>query len=64
MEDGEFVQVGGQQSRFVIIDVEGDVIVIAIESFPGVPFGGLLEKSSWRRRTTSCATLTHTTGTS
>jgi hypothetical protein len=44
MQDGEFVQVSGQQSRFVIVDVEGDVIVIAIESFPGVPFGSLLEK--------------------
>ena len=43
MEDGEFVQVPGQQSRFIIVDVEGEVVVIAIESFPGVPFGGLLE---------------------
>ena len=42
---GEFVQVADQQSRFLAVDVEGDVIVIAIESFPGVPFGGLLEAS-------------------
>lgn len=40
-----FVQVADQQSRFLILDVGGDVIVIAIESFPGVPFGGLLEAS-------------------
>lgn len=45
-EGGEFVQVPDQQSRFVIIDVEGDVVVVAIESFPGVPFGGLLEAST------------------
>jgi len=45
MQDGEFVQVPGQQSRFIAVDVEGDVIVVAIESFPGVPFGGLLEAS-------------------
>jgi hypothetical protein len=44
-DGGEFVQVADQQSRFIIVDVEGDVIVIAIESFPGVPFGGLLEAS-------------------
>jgi hypothetical protein len=44
-EGGEFVQVADQQSRFVILDIEGDVIVVAIESFPGVPFGGLLEAS-------------------
>lgn len=42
---GEFVQVANQQSRFILLDVAGDVIVIAIESFPGVPFGGLLEAS-------------------
>ena len=42
---GEFVQVADQQSRFILLDVDGDVIVIAIESFPGVPFGGLLEAS-------------------
>ena len=42
---GEFVQVADQQSRFVILDVGGDTIVIAIETFPGVPFGGLLEAS-------------------
>jgi hypothetical protein len=44
-EGGEFVQVTGQQSRFIALDVDGEVIVIAIESFPGVPFGGLLEAS-------------------
>ena len=44
-EGGEFVQVADQQSRFIALDVDGDVIVIAIESFPGVPFGGLLEAS-------------------
>ena len=44
-EGGEFVQVADQQSRFIAVDVEGDVVVIAIESFPGVPFGGLLEAS-------------------
>jgi hypothetical protein len=44
-EGGEFVQVADQQSRFIVLDVDGDVIVIAIESFPGVPFGGLLEAS-------------------
>lgn len=42
---GEFVQVANQQSRFILLDVEGEVIVIAIESFPGVPFGGLLQRS-------------------
>jgi hypothetical protein len=44
-EGGEFVQVANQQSRFIILDVDGDVIVIAIESFPGVPFGSFLEAS-------------------
>jgi hypothetical protein len=44
-EGGEFVQVADQQARFIAVDVEGAVIVIAIESFPGVPFGGLLEAS-------------------
>ncbi len=44
-EGGEFVQVADQQSRFLALDVDGDVIVIAIESFPGVPFGGLLQAS-------------------
>ena len=42
-DGGEFVQVADQQSRFIIVDVEGDVIVIAVESFPGVPFGGFLD---------------------
>jgi hypothetical protein len=42
---GEFVQMADQQSRFVLLDVDGDVIVVAIESFPGVPFAGLLEAS-------------------
>ena len=45
-EGGEFVQMANQQSRFVILDVEGDVIVIAIESFPGVPFGGFLDAAT------------------
>lgn len=45
-EGGEFVQVANQQSRFLILDVEGDVIVIAIEALPGVPFGGFLEAAS------------------
>lgn len=44
-EGGEFVQVADQQSRFIVLDVDGDVVVIAIESFPGVPFGGLLDAS-------------------
>jgi hypothetical protein len=44
-EGGEFVQMADQQSRFVVLDVGGDVIVIAIETFPGVPFGGFLEAS-------------------
>lgn len=45
-EGGDFfVQMANQQSRFLILDVEGDVIVIAIESFPGVPYGGFLEAS-------------------
>lgn len=42
-EGGEFVQMANQQSRFVILDVEGDVIIAAIEAFPGVPFGGFLD---------------------
>ena len=45
-EGGEFVQMANQQSRFLILDVEGDVIVIAIESFPGVPFGGFLDAAT------------------
>ena len=45
-EGGEFVQMANQQSRFLILDVEGDVIVIAIESFPGVPLGGFLEAAT------------------
>jgi hypothetical protein len=44
-EGGEFVQVADQQTRFILVDVDGDAIVIAIESFPGVPFGGLLDAS-------------------
>jgi hypothetical protein len=42
---GEFVQVANQQSRFVVLDVDGDVIVVAIETFPGVPFGRFLDES-------------------
>ena len=45
-EGGEFVQVANQQSRFLLLDVEGDVIVIAVETFPGVPFGGFLDAAS------------------
>lgn len=45
MEDGEFVQVADQQSRFIALDVSDEVIVIAIESFPGVPFGSVLDAS-------------------
>jgi hypothetical protein len=44
-DGGPFVQVADQQSRFIVLDVNGDVIVIAIESTPGVPFGGFLEAS-------------------
>ena len=44
-DGGEFVQVPDQQSRFVILDVDGDTIVFAIEAFPGVPFGAFLESS-------------------
>ncbi len=44
-EGGEFVQVADQQTRFILVDVDGDAIVIAIELFPGVPFGGLLDAS-------------------
>jgi hypothetical protein len=44
-EGGEFVQVAGQQARFVVLDVDGEVVVVAVESLPGVPFGGLLEAS-------------------
>jgi hypothetical protein len=43
---GEFVQMANQQSRFLILDVDGDVIVIAIEAFPGVPFGGFLDAAT------------------
>jgi hypothetical protein len=42
-DGGEFVQVANQQSRFIMLNVDGSVIVIAVESFPGVPFGGLLD---------------------
>ena len=45
MEQGEFVQVADQQSRFILVDVESEVIVIAIETFPGVPFGPVLDAS-------------------
>jgi hypothetical protein len=43
---GEFVQEADQQSRFLLLDVDGDVIVIAIESLPGVPFGGFLDAAT------------------
>ena len=45
MEQGEFVQAPDQQSRFILVEVEDEVIVIAIESFPGVPFGSVLDAS-------------------
>ncbi len=45
-DGGEFLQMANQQSRFLILDVDGDVIVIAIEAFPGVPFGGFLDAAS------------------
>jgi hypothetical protein len=45
-EGGEFVQVADQQTRFIALDVEGVVVVVAIESLPGVPFGGLLEAAT------------------
>jgi len=45
-EGGEFVQMANQQSRFLLLDVEGDTIIIAIEAFPGVPFGGFLDAAS------------------
>lgn len=45
MPDGSFIQYADQQSRFIILDVDGDVVVVSIESFPGVPFGSLLERS-------------------
>jgi hypothetical protein len=38
MENGEFVQIGGQSSRFIALDVGTDTIVIAIETVPGVDF--------------------------
>jgi hypothetical protein len=38
MEDGQFVQVPGQASRFIGVDVGPDTLVIAIETLPGVPF--------------------------
>lgn len=44
-DGGEFVQVADQQARFLIIDVEDTVVVVAIEAMPGVPFGGFLEAS-------------------
>jgi hypothetical protein len=38
MEDGEFVQLGGQASRFLAVDVGPDTIVVAIETLPGIAF--------------------------
>jgi hypothetical protein len=38
MEDGEFVQIGGQSSRFIAVDVGSDTVVIAIETLPGLAF--------------------------
>lgn len=45
LENGQFIQVPEQQSRFILLDVDGAVIVIAIETFPGVPFGPMLDAS-------------------
>ena len=45
-DGGEFVQMADQQSRFLVLDVDGDVIVIAMETFPGVPFGGFLDAAT------------------
>jgi hypothetical protein len=44
-EGGEFVQVANQQARFIGVDVDGTIVVVAIESLPGTPFGELLESS-------------------
>jgi hypothetical protein len=44
-DGGEFVQVAFQQSRFVMLDVDGTTVVIAMETFPGVPFGPMLDAS-------------------
>jgi hypothetical protein len=44
-EGGEFIQVADQQARFIAVDVDGTVVVVAVESLPGVPFGELLEAS-------------------
>jgi hypothetical protein len=44
-EGGEFVQVADQQSRFIAVEIGDTVVVVAIESLPGVPFGELLEAS-------------------
>jgi hypothetical protein len=38
MKDGEFVQIAGQESRFIALDVGTDTVVIAIETLPGTPF--------------------------
>jgi hypothetical protein len=45
-EGGEFVQLADQQSRFIMLDVGGDVIVVAVEAFPGVPFGAVLDATT------------------
>jgi hypothetical protein len=45
-EAGDFVQLADQQSRFIILDVGGDVIVVAVEAFPGVPFGAVLDATT------------------
>jgi hypothetical protein len=38
MPSGEFVQLPGQESRFIVLDVGTDTIVVAIEALPGTPF--------------------------
>jgi hypothetical protein len=38
MKDGEFVQIPGQGSRFIVLDVGEDTIVAAIETLPGAEF--------------------------
>lgn len=38
MKDGEFVQIPGQEARFIALDVGADTVVVAIETLPGTPF--------------------------
>lgn len=39
IEGGEFIQLPGQQARFIAVDVGSDVVVVAIETFIAEPFG-------------------------